>query len=340
MIITLEINRFKTNILETEISTLFNNNSIISSNDKKISIHSECTILSKSLRTDGLCICELNINSSKEIISPLLKIDGEHILMYFSFSNSLEKESGRKEEVSLMSGEIKVSYQLESHNYELLTQFSNRHMVIAVMSKSYLTAISGNDPLIGNLMLFKNVLKNQAFESAPNTYDINLAITHILGKITHNRYENPLKRQFVDSKLKGLFSLLAEQEITQLEHTIIDTDKEVMKKLYQAKAILNKDYTDPPTISQLSRLVLLNEFKLKKQFKETFGLTIHNYIQKVRMEEAYAMIKNNNIMIFEAALRLGYKDTSHFIHLFKKYYGFTPKSLTKGITGNNKRIHE
>mgnify|MGYP001762733309 FL=1 len=95
-------------------------------------------------------------------------------------------------------------------------------------------------------------------------------------------------------------------------------------KLESAKAYLVTHCTNPPTIKQLSRIVSLNEFKLKTGFKDKFGSTIHDYITKIRMQRAKKMIIDNQ-PVNDVSSQLGYKSVSHFITSFKKFYGVTPK---------------
>lgn len=101
---------------------------------------------------------------------------------------------------------------------------------------------------------------------------------------------------------------------------------DMIAKLEAAKAYLVTHHNNPPTIKQLSRIVSLNEFKLKTGFKDTFGSTIHEFITEIRMQRAQKML-SENYQVNEVSAQLGYKGVSHFITSFKKFYGITPKKL-------------
>jgi AraC-like DNA-binding protein len=69
----------------------------------------------------------------------------------------------------------------------------------------------------------------------------------------------------------------------------------------------------------------MSETKLKLLFKQTFGDTIYNYYQKIRMEEAAFLLKQAGYSVSEVGYQLGFSNLSHFSRLFQRYYGNTPK---------------
>lgn len=56
--------------------------------------------------------------------------------------------------------------------------------------------------------------------------------------------------------------------------------------IYHAKTIIEKSIDNPPSIRELARLVGLNEFSLKKSFRDTFQTTIYGYANELKMEQA------------------------------------------------------
>ena len=132
----------------------------------------------------------------------------------------------------------------------------------------------------------------------------------------------------MDLKLRELLLLLCmEASRKPAMGTFSKADEE---KLLYAKSVLESGFTDPPTIVQLARKVALNEFKLKQAFKLRFGVTIHHFVIGLRMKQAEKMLKQS-MTIAEVAEKIGYKSVSHFISLFKKQYGKTPKQVFKKL---------
>lgn len=79
------------------------------------------------------------------------------------------------------------------------------------------------------------------------------------------------------------------------------------------------------TFDKLAELTGLNSSYLMNLFKEQTGMTLMNYIQKQRVEEAKKLLHMTNDTISSIGLRLNFYDQSHFIKVFKKYTGMTPK---------------
>ena len=97
----------------------------------------------------------------------------------------------------------------------------------------------------------------------------------------------------------------------------------------RAKSYLLKNFVTAPTIQILAHLCATNESKLKKAFKKVYKTTIHGYIQKLRLEKANLLLKDQVLNIGEIAKEVGYKHQGHFSKLFFDTYGTYPKDLLK-----------
>ena len=97
----------------------------------------------------------------------------------------------------------------------------------------------------------------------------------------------------------------------------------------KAKAILLQDFVQPPTVQTLAHLCATNESKLKKVFKKAYRSTLYSYVQKLRLEEANLLLKEENMTIGEVAKKVGYRHQGHFSKLFFSTYGVYPKELMK-----------
>jgi len=96
-----------------------------------------------------------------------------------------------------------------------------------------------------------------------------------------------------------------------------------------AKDILLQSFTHPPTIAVLAHLCATNETKLKSAFKKRYKTTIYNYIQKLRLQKANLLLREQNCTIGAVAKEVGYKHQGHFSKLFFEHYGVYPKDLLK-----------
>ena len=131
-------------------------------------------------------------------------------------------------------------------------------------------------------------------------------------------------------------SIRAEQRVTEFmihRFSLLDrfdeVSDDVLSLASKAKAVLLEDFIHPPTVSELAHLCATNESKLKIVFKKVYKTTIHAYVQKLRLEEANLLMKEEPLTIGEIASRVGYKHQGHFSKLFFSTYGVYPKELIK-----------
>lgn len=89
---------------------------------------------------------------------------------------------------------------------------------------------------------------------------------------------------------------------------------------------LHANYQQKMTISDLTRVFHLNRTALNAKFTEATGLSIMNYLIKLRTQMAAVMLRDTTIPINEIIHRTGFKDTSHFHRMFKKHMGDTPSA--------------
>ncbi len=102
-----------------------------------------------------------------------------------------------------------------------------------------------------------------------------------------------------------------------------------IEKLYYVKNLLAREPNHTYSLHEISKLAGLNDFKLKKGFKELFHQTVFGYLTEVRMEKARTMILENNYSIADVAYSIGYKNPQHFTACFKRKFGYLPSSLRK-----------
>lgn len=103
-----------------------------------------------------------------------------------------------------------------------------------------------------------------------------------------------------------------------------------MDALREARDIIHDCISDPPSISELSRRVMLNEYKLKNGFREMYGKTIYAYVRELRMKNARELLENRDLSIGQIASEVGYANFSHFTRAFRKTYGVNPSDLRIG----------
>ena len=126
-----------------------------------------------------------------------------------------------------------------------------------------------------------------------------------------------------------------EQEINVLHRQVIDDFTQRMQMIqkkprYPKPVLVALDYIYDHlhtriTLQALAETVHLSPSHLSKLFHREMGLTISDYIRKKRVEAAGNMLKFSDYSCAEIANYLCFSSESHFIQIFKKEMGKTPK---------------
>lgn len=99
------------------------------------------------------------------------------------------------------------------------------------------------------------------------------------------------------------------------------------ERLHFARAYLMQHMAMPPSLPDLARIAGINEFKLKRGFKELFGQPVFAYLAAARLEKARELLQSTRMTATEIAFELGYASLQHFSSAFKQRYGVTPTAF-------------
>jgi len=107
------------------------------------------------------------------------------------------------------------------------------------------------------------------------------------------------------------------------------TRDELYRRLQLAKSYLHDTYQQPFQLRKAAEASMLSEFHLARLFRMTFGCTLFNYHESLRMQKARLLLRSTDTGVADIAFRLGYHDASYFIRRFKKHFGTTPGRIAK-----------
>lgn len=78
------------------------------------------------------------------------------------------------------------------------------------------------------------------------------------------------------------------------------------------------------SVSQIAQELTVNVSYLSRLFKQEMGVTITDYLTKIRMREAMQLLGKTELMVYEIADRVGYHSQHYFCVAFKRLLGVTP----------------
>ena len=97
-----------------------------------------------------------------------------------------------------------------------------------------------------------------------------------------------------------------------------------------AKEYIIQNYSDSNlSISDISESLCVNQTYLRKMFKSEMDMTLTEYITQYRMQEAKRLLTTTDEKLSAIAEKVGFNDVSYFSNVFKKFYGISPRSMSK-----------
>lgn len=149
---------------------------------------------------------------------------------------------------------------------------------------------------------------------------------HVMAKIFNTPYKDTARLLFLKSQVLELLSHYFIQLSTNHKPEI---KPEELDKIHQARDIIIQNIDKPPSLTELSKLIGMNNNKLKKNFKQIFGVPVFKYLQNQRLQKAYQLLNREKMTVQEVAWFVGYESLSSFSNAFYKNFGFRPSEVPK-----------
>lgn len=97
-------------------------------------------------------------------------------------------------------------------------------------------------------------------------------------------------------------------------------------------ARIDSDLTADLSLKTQAQLLNVNASYLSTLFKKETGVTLTDYVNKKRVENAVFLLNSTNMQIQGIAQFCGIQDVNYFTKIFKKYIGKTPKEYRGEIS--------
>ena len=104
-----------------------------------------------------------------------------------------------------------------------------------------------------------------------------------------------------------------------------------LPKLEDLENYIQQNITEKLSISLLAEKMHLSESRFKSLFKQLKGLTPHEFVLKLKIEEALKLIIEKHYSVTEASDELGFSSVHHFSNTCKKFKGCRPSTLIKKV---------
>jgi AraC-like DNA-binding protein len=171
----------------------------------------------------------------------------------------------------------------------------------------------------------KNLLDELGFDVNFQPGDplfLNEKMKDLIHEILHNPYDENLRDFFYENSVRELLFLHLSNPRGSLPGILTESD---IAKIYHADSIILENLNSHFSIRELSRMAGTNEFKLKKGFRQVFGMGVFSRLLERRMTQARELLENTDKPIWEISEVSGYESLAGFIKAFRKRFGKTPR---------------
>ncbi|MFA6506492.1 MAG: helix-turn-helix domain-containing protein [Treponemataceae bacterium] len=128
-------------------------------------------------------------------------------------------------------------------------------------------------------------------------------------------------------EVRGLFCMII--------HRLVYAE-EPAKRLAVVQDFIIQHYAEPLSLAALAALVRLNPRYFGNWFSEHTGMTVKEYIHRIRIRKATDLLATGGFNVAEAAYRSGFDDVFYFSKVFKKITGYPPSDLLRfGSAGHS-----
>ncbi|MBN8710800.1 MAG: AraC family transcriptional regulator [Verrucomicrobia bacterium 61-8] len=150
-----------------------------------------------------------------------------------------------------------------------------------------------------------------------------------LGKL-HEAYfhSRVLKKTQYESMIR-LLEIFA-QHLSEVANQLVLIEEEKDPPMVRrARAYINDNHSDPLTLTKLAETLHVSTFYFCKMFKKATGMTFTDYLGRVRIEKAKALLLHADLRISEIAYQVGFQSLTHFNRQFRVLTGVSPTEFRK-----------
>ncbi|MGO4294983.1 helix-turn-helix domain-containing protein [Chitinophaga sp. RAB17] len=161
-------------------------------------------------------------------------------------------------------------------------------------------------------------------------YTADLLFQQRISQLINHLDECGYNKTSTDEQLTYLLRhLIAQQTKEKIRTKRVDAVKsgtrtEIYKRLCVAKDVLHSTFKEDIDLNVLSSLACLSAPQLIRQFRNVFQTTPHQYLTRIRLEHAVALLKDSTLSIQQITWMCGFENASAFCRVFKSWYGISP----------------
>lgn len=126
-------------------------------------------------------------------------------------------------------------------------------------------------------------------------------------------------------------------EMIGIALALVDRERASRAWVRDVERVLQEDYGRRITLAELSNTTRLHPSSLARGFRLETGVTIGDYLNRIRVQHACRLIAEQSSSLADIADACGFADQSHMTRVFKSITGIAPGGLRRDISSISPR---
>ena len=176
------------------------------------------------------------------------------------------------------------------------------------------------------------LLSGQVFRREPTERDFTMVAKMLAGgangdwlkKVRRAYFETPVVTAERFQAIVELVKVFAQYLADSASRHAIACSSEEPSAVADAKKFVQSHVEEPVTLGQVAQHVHVSPFHFCKLFKKATGMTLTEYVARVRVEKAKALLVDPSLRISEVVFAAGFGSIPRFNSVFKRYVGMPP----------------
>jgi AraC family transcriptional regulator len=194
----------------------------------------------------------------------------------------------------------------------------NHHYLDVQISASFLQKIAEEDMK----------LSQSQIEIRPIFQARNPQLEKIVSLLHMELYQYGRMGQLYLDSLANAFAINLLQDYSTTSFNVVPFQRRLYDRtLQRITHYIDESLDQNIRLADLAQLAKMSQSHFSRLFKQSTGLSPHQYLLQQRVERAKQLLKKTNKSLLEIALICGFDSHSHFTRQFKKLTGITPRSF-------------
>jgi len=183
---------------------------------------------------------------------------------------------------------------------------------------------------------------HESFQKSMFDYETHIAVLHLLIDVIkkfdmQTENDTPFSEKIqsaasFEDALAGI-SLAVDGLIEIQRNSLLKRTERIIDCV---KSYIHAHISESPRIHEISEAIGLSASHISHLFKTVTGISVVDYIIKIKMCEVENLLKNTNLQISEIAQKYGYTSPQYLAKQFKDTYGLSPKDYRLRIRNSGK----